>query len=100
MFLLGTETNQELIMAEGGIGLLARTADDAKNPQTLRMFVGAIANLCGNGNLIDPPSTELDLWKSISRTNKYIYTSLSFVRFLHLLPDFESLAFYESLWSM
>lgn len=45
------ETNQELIMAQGGIGLLARTADDAEDPQTLRMVAGAIANLCGNGML-------------------------------------------------
>lgn len=36
-------------MAQGGIGLLARTADDAEDPQTLRMVAGAIANLCGNG---------------------------------------------------
>lgn len=43
------ETNQELIMSQGGIGLLARTADDAEDPQTLRMVAGAIANLCGNG---------------------------------------------------
>jgi kinesin family protein 5 len=38
-------------MAQGGIGLLAQTADDAEDPQTLRMVAGAIANLCGNGNL-------------------------------------------------
>lgn len=49
--LLEAETNQELIMAQGGIGLLARTADDAEDPQTLRMVAGAIANLCGNGTL-------------------------------------------------
>jgi len=49
---LGAETNQELIMAQGGIGLLARTADDAEDPQTLRMVAGAIANLCGNGTSI------------------------------------------------
>jgi len=36
-------------MSQGGIGLLARTADDAEDPQTLRMVAGAIANLCGNG---------------------------------------------------
>lgn len=48
------ETNQELIMAQGGIGLLARTADDAEDPQTLRMVAGAIANLCGNGILFMP----------------------------------------------
>lgn len=65
MFLLGTETNQELIMAQGGIGLLARTADDAEDPQTLRMVAGAIANLCGNGNHVDQQSTVLDLWNSI-----------------------------------
>ena len=44
------EANQELIVAEGGIGLLSVTADDADDPQTLRMVAGAIANLCGNGN--------------------------------------------------
>ncbi|KAI5647345.1 hypothetical protein M9H77_33350 [Catharanthus roseus] len=37
-----------LIMAQGGICLLAMTADDAEDPQTLRMVAGAIANLCGN----------------------------------------------------
>lgn len=45
------EANQELIMAEGGISLLAMTAGDAEDPQTLRMVAGAIANLCGNGIL-------------------------------------------------
>ena len=43
------ETNQELIMVQGGIGLLAKTANEAEDPQTLRMVAGAIANLCGNG---------------------------------------------------
>ena len=45
------EANQELIVAEGGISLLSTTADDAEDPQTLRMVAGAIANLCGNGNV-------------------------------------------------
>lgn len=49
LLILNAETNQELIMSQGGIGLLARTADDAEDPQTLRMVAGAIANLCGNG---------------------------------------------------
>ena len=44
-----TETNQELIMAQGGISLLSMTAASAEDPQTLRMVAGAIANLCGNG---------------------------------------------------
>lgn len=44
------EANQELIMAQGGISLLAVTASSAEDPQTLRMVAGAIANLCGNGN--------------------------------------------------
>ena len=43
------EANQEFIMAQGGISLLAMTAADAEDPQTLRMVAGAIANLCGNG---------------------------------------------------
>lgn len=47
-----TETNQELIMTQGGIGLLSTTAANAKDPQTLRMVAGAIANLCGNGKLL------------------------------------------------
>ena len=38
-------------MSEGGISLLSRTAEDAEDPQTLRMVAGAIANLCGNGIL-------------------------------------------------
>lgn len=46
-----TETNQELIMTQGGIGLLSTTAANAEDPQTLRMVAGAIANLCGNGKL-------------------------------------------------
>lgn len=45
------EANQELIMVEGGIGLLSMTAAEAEDPQTLRMVAGAIANLCGNGML-------------------------------------------------
>jgi kinesin family protein 5 len=44
-----TESNQELIMAQGGISLLSMTAANADDPQTLRMVAGAIANLCGNG---------------------------------------------------
>lgn len=47
-----TEANQELIMGQGGISLLAMTAADAEDPQTLRMVAGAIANLCGNGTLL------------------------------------------------
>lgn len=39
-------------MTQGGICLLAMTADDAEDPQTLRMVAGAIANLCGNGTPI------------------------------------------------
>ena len=39
-------------MAQGGICLLAMTATDAEDPQTLRMVAGAIANLCGNGKFI------------------------------------------------
>jgi len=50
--LLCTETNQELIMAQGGISLLSMTAANAEDPQTLRMVAGAIANLCGNGKLL------------------------------------------------
>ena len=47
------ETNQELIMSQGGISLLSITATHAEDPQTLRMVAGAIANLCGNGKLPD-----------------------------------------------
>lgn len=36
-------------MTQGGISLLSLTADNAEDPQTLRMVAGAIANLCGNG---------------------------------------------------
>lgn len=43
------ETNQDMIMAQGGVSLLSMTASDAEDPQTLRMVAGAIANLCGNG---------------------------------------------------
>lgn len=38
-------------MSQGGISLLAITAADAEDAQTLRMVAGAIANLCGNGIL-------------------------------------------------
>lgn len=40
-------------MAQGGISLLSMTATNAGDPQTLRMVAGAIANLCGNGNMLD-----------------------------------------------
>lgn len=43
------ESNQELIMAHGGISLLSLKATQTEDPQTLRMVAGAIANLCGNG---------------------------------------------------
>ncbi|KVH95487.1 Armadillo [Cynara cardunculus var. scolymus] len=49
--LAAEETNQELIMAQGGISLLAMTAENADDPQTLRMVAGAVANLCGNDKL-------------------------------------------------
>lgn len=48
-----SETNQELIMTQGGISLLSMTAANGEDPQTLRMVAGAIANLCGNGKLSD-----------------------------------------------
>lgn len=38
-------------MDQGGISLLSRRAATAEDPQTLRMIAGAIANLCGNGEL-------------------------------------------------
>jgi len=47
-----SETNQELIMSQGGIALLSMTAANAEDPQTLRMVAGAIANLCGNGKTV------------------------------------------------
>lgn len=50
-FLSAVETNQELIMSQGGITLLAMAATNAEDPQTLRMVAGAIANLCGNGTI-------------------------------------------------
>lgn len=40
-------------MSQGGISLLAMTAENADDPQTLRMVAGAIANLCGNGTFVD-----------------------------------------------
>lgn len=45
--------NQDLIMSKGGGRLLSNTAMKTKDPQTLRMVAGAIANLCGNGNCYD-----------------------------------------------
>lgn len=51
-FCVISETNQELIMVLGGIGLLSVTAANAEDPQTLRMVAGAIANLCGNGKIV------------------------------------------------
>lgn len=36
-------------MKQSGIKLLGQTANEAEDPQTLRMVAGAIANLCGNG---------------------------------------------------
>ena len=46
-----SEVNQGLIMSKGGAQLLAGTASKTNDPQTLRMVAGALANLCGNGNL-------------------------------------------------
>ena len=43
--------NQALIMDKGGALLLAKTASKTEDPQTLRMVAGALANLCGNGEL-------------------------------------------------
>ncbi len=62
-------------MAQGGIGLLARTADDAEDPQTLRMVAGAIANLCGNGNL-----------GSLSKRSFYPFFLFSFFSFFWVSP--------------
>ncbi|KAK9121330.1 hypothetical protein Syun_018947 [Stephania yunnanensis] len=42
------ESNQELIMGEGGIGLLSMTDADAKIHKHFEWSFGAIANLCGN----------------------------------------------------
>jgi kinesin family protein 5 len=44
--------NQGLIMDKGGALLLAKTASKTDDPQTLRMVAGALANLCGNGELM------------------------------------------------
>ncbi|KAB2614517.1 Kinesin-II 85 kDa subunit [Pyrus ussuriensis x Pyrus communis] len=45
------EANQEIIMQEGGISLLAMTTTEANEAQTLRMVTGAIATLCGDDKL-------------------------------------------------
>lgn len=45
------EMNQGLIMCKGGARLLANVASTTDDPQTQRMVAGAIANLCGNGEL-------------------------------------------------
>ena len=47
-----SEMNQGLIMDKGGALLLAKTASKTDDPQTLRMVAGALANLCGNGELM------------------------------------------------
>lgn len=59
-----SETNQELIMAQGGISLLSVTATNAEDPQTLRMVAGAIANLCGNGKWLDLNSIFVGIYVS------------------------------------
>ncbi|KAB2621077.1 Kinesin-II 85 kDa subunit [Pyrus ussuriensis x Pyrus communis] len=43
------EANKEIIMQECGISLLATTAAEADNAQTLCMVARAISILCGNG---------------------------------------------------
>jgi predicted metalloprotease len=58
-------------MSQGGIGLLARTADDAEDPQTLRMVAGAIANLCGNGASLSHP-----FYCQLSSNDFQIYTAI------------------------
>ncbi|GKD16512.1 kinesin-like protein KIN-UB isoform X2 [Tanacetum coccineum] len=44
------EANQRTDNGSRGISLLSMIAADVVDPQTLRMVVGAIFNLCGNGN--------------------------------------------------
>ena len=51
-FWIFSEMNQALIMDKGGALLLAKTASKTEDPQTLRMVAGALANLCGNGELM------------------------------------------------
>jgi hypothetical protein len=43
------------------VKLLAYTAKDAEDPQTLCMVAGALANLCGNGKLCTEKSKLLML---------------------------------------
>lgn len=38
-------------MSKGGAQLLTKTANKTDDPQTLRMVSGALANLCGNGEV-------------------------------------------------
>ncbi|CAH9063427.1 unnamed protein product [Cuscuta epithymum] len=56
------ESNQELIIAQSGISLLAMAAVEEEDPQIPSVVDGAFANLCGNGK------TDSDLTCSPSRT--------------------------------
>ena len=49
---LCAERNQIIIAENGAVKLLANTAKDAADPQTLCMVAGALANLCGNGKVV------------------------------------------------
>ena len=51
-FSLCAERNQIIIAENGAVKLLANTAKDAVDPQTLCMVAGALANLCGNGKIV------------------------------------------------
>ncbi|KAF6158350.1 hypothetical protein GIB67_022430 [Kingdonia uniflora] len=49
---LAMSNMNQVLMSKGGAQLLANLASKSNDPQTLRMVVGAIANLCGNHKLL------------------------------------------------
>jgi hypothetical protein len=63
-------------MAQGRIALLAWTADDIEDPQTLQMVAGTCTNLCRNGNLV-----------SLSKRSFYTFLFIFFCPFFWFLQE-------------
>ncbi|KAB2622449.1 Armadillo repeat-containing kinesin-like protein 2 [Pyrus ussuriensis x Pyrus communis] len=61
---LAMNANKEIIMQECGISLLATTAAEADNAQTLCMVARAISILCGNGIV---RCRHLDVFSQVAR---------------------------------
>lgn len=84
-------------MAQGGINLLSIAAANAEDPQTLRMIAGAIANLCGNGNL--PSFVDINYCKCVCSFDLANRRSYSCVQLLKKALCTYSVRQDDILWS-